>query len=383
MSSRTLLHAAFAAAVALTALAPAQGIPQVANPSTSTPSGPVSPPKPDNTARVGNAMSGSMYYSSGTKTTQDFTGVSCMAVTPQACGGQFSVNKGAEFSLYGVSITMGMDWAANEQDGCRLCQVYLCMNSKGTETKRKGKTWYESGTGQAGPKHDYDTTSKVMIPDPSTATLKLECNDSKEAREYCCPTNDKGFQGGYVEEPIDAELISVHTDQFAFGGAFSTPSTLTLADVAGVVQVDLRTVPLVQGQRWEPAAEVPREWRYCAHMAAKVSLAQRVQIGEQINQAFDLGVPGAPVPSGHVLVALTQDGGTSRVIDLGTVYDIVLYDTLRLTQPADVDMNGIVNGADLDIVLEDLTQPATEARGDVNLDGWVTNQDVELVLAAM
>jgi hypothetical protein len=362
-------------------------IPSVPNPGTSTPVGPPSAPQPYNTARVGNATSGSMYFSQGTTTTQKFTGVSCAQVTPQACGGQFSVSAGAEFSLFGVTITIGMDWTANEQDHCKLCAVFLCANSTTTKTTRKGKTWYQNGLGQNGPQHDYEETTSVTIPDPASATLMLNCDDSDAAREFCCPEGkdkDEEEDGPGGEDGLLApgDLVAL-PDQYAFGSGYPLAAPLDFLDVAAIVEVDLRTVSLLPGQAWESGADAPNEWRHIAHQASHVSLAQRHAIAHQIYVAFDLGNPSAPIPAGHVLVALTEDGGASYGIDLGTVYDIVVLDTLRLGHPADIDMNGAVTTEDLDIVLEDLTAPSTEARGDVNLDGWVTDEDLDLVLAAM
>lgn len=378
-----------ASLLALSATAAAQGIPKIPDPSTSTPAGPPTS-TPFNEARVVNATSGSMYFASGTKTTQKFTGVSCVQAVPTTwCGGQGTVSAGLEISLFGCTFSVGAQWQAPEADACELCGIFLCANSTTTKTTKTGTSRYENGLGQSSGDKPFHSPSSITVPDMTSAALKQVCDDSKAARDFCCPDkeeeSDESEQGGEdsLGGPLAPGDLVALPDQYGFGTGFPAATPVDALDIGAFVQLDLRTIPLLPGQTWGSLAVPPYEWHHVAHTLPNVSLAQRAQIAEQLIIALDLLNPSAPPVLGHIIVGATLDDGTTRSVDLGTVAEILTLDTLRLSQPADIDMNGVVDDADLDIVLYDFNFPASYARGDVDLDGWVTQADVDIVTAAL
>jgi hypothetical protein len=180
-----------------------------------------------------------------------------------------------------------------------------------------------------------------------------------------------------------SNLLQTTPQHFGFGSASGTGQTIGFSSIGAIIDLDLRSPTLVAGQSWEPEAEMPYEWHHVAHTLDRVSLAQRLDVARRIVAALLTAPPTSPIHTGHLLVVATEDGGVRKVIDLGTMSQVLVADTLRLSNRADINLDGAVTQADLDIALLDLLAPATYARGDVNLDGWVTTADIDIVLAAM
>ncbi len=335
-------------------------------------------------AHLINATSGHISVTSGTRTTRTRDVVACQQMGVAYCGGSGQIAAGAGLSLFGFDYTVDQTWTAPPADDCDLCAIFLCGNATETETTDKGKTRHKNGLGMTISKTDYGsgpTTS--VVPDGTGFVLKQKCINSDEAHEFCCPDKSYAWTGGSSQALGSLEYgdIAINPERYGFGHDMPAPYSFDLLEVAAFVSLDLGSVLQNAEEVWE--GDLANFGFYVASSIDETTLDQRMQLAEHLIQSLGLLNPLTPWPTGRIVLSAISPDGTVTGVDLGTVEELLANDTLRLANPADINMDFVVDAADLEIVYQDLQASYSGGRGDVNLDGWVTSADVELVQSAM
>lgn len=305
---------------------------------------------------------------STTTETSTQTGNYCGGVGPEACGGSFSITAGTGVTLFGVTVSVSQGWTSPVQDPCELCRLFLCVNATRTRRVVSGsRTTIQIPGGQSrvsyfGPDVSY-SLSKI-----GTLTLKVNCNTSQAAKDYCCPgTVSTGEPAGYEYVLSSGELF-VSADRFGLG-PFQPGPVVDLVDVSTIIEVRLGP----------PSSETEEEWRYFGNVIDELSLTERLDIAEVI-----LDIDAEDPITGRVFLMVKQADGSGVAVDVGTLADIISLDTLGILNPADINLDGVVTEADLEIVEADMLREfQLGAPGDVDVDGNVTQADLDLVAAAM
>lgn len=89
------------------------------------------------------------------------------------------------------------------------------------------------------------------------------------------------------------------------------------------------------------------------------------------------------VPFGRVVLTIVDASGHYTNIDLGENEEMDAQDLFRTAHGSDIDLDGVVTERDLEIVLEDMASGYWHPRGDVDLDGLATEADLAIVAENM
>ncbi len=308
--------------------------------------------------------------------TRTRTNVECTAIGPLECGGGGTVEAGVKIKLLGGlgEFELKRSYEATEQDPCWLCGIYVCINVEETQVTTFTKVCSVDRPSFCETR-DYSRSS--YKPDILSAAVKQACDNSQEAKDFCCP--------GTVmidELPVDEVIATVEytdftipVDRSGFGpNTIFDPEETDLADVGLMAGVDLG----ITDDDYFFDGEGVVHFSFTANTVDELSLANRTEIQEALVDRFEeLGIDG------NILVAFGSSDVEPTIVDLGTFDQLINEDTLYLGNPADINMDGIVDDFDVAIVEEDSMTSLLGARGDVNLDGAVNDDDMSIVLGAM
>lgn len=334
------------------------------------------------------------YFITTTKTSVyvcSFLDCAKVAGTLQACGGRVKITKGTTGFLGKLPYRLDFDWEGPEADQCELCAAFICGETVLIKSTRE--VWVEAmywgepmGVKKlATPRPFKYRRAKPVFPPlgkdgppPAARFIKQVCDDSPASKAFCCPVPAESSQGTPSPDlPLEWGMFTILPDQYGLGHGMPDPIEVDLLDVALVIEADLRLPEIDAPPEWGPG---PHEYMYEAGTAQGISLTERTRIAEMIIADLGLTDPSTPEPTGRILLACMEDGDATRIVDLGTIQEIMAWDTLRLSMPADVNMDWIVNEADVAQVQEAIGQAGTGSPWDLNLDGWVDDLDLAFVL---
>lgn len=375
-------HSALASLALLAAVAApaiAQTHPTIPDPSTPNPWSPWSPEKVSTWTSV-HAMTETVTITETHSQSRSRTGSFAFPVGAQSCGGSSTITLSGSVELSGFGVTISVEissaWNSPTADNpCWLCRPFVFVNATQTETKTWGKTTRIRANGDTsvsnwGPDFSYSMTN-IGAP-----TLKLVCDKSQAAVDFCCPP--KGKTAGSCTHCVDRAILPgeafVRAEQRGLTAGWPSEK-VDLTDVGSIVTVQLGSVAE------DPPAEAGTEL-WAASFPNQLSLTERVALRDHVYDVLGAGESGSLPLRPNYLVLIDIDGGR-HVIDLGVATEAAAEDLFALANPADVDLDGDVDAADLGIVEADIENFLPGCRGDINLDGTADQKDVDIVLAAL
>lgn len=301
----------------------------------------------------------------------------CSTIGGEYCGGSNVIAVGIGFEISWGLVTMNGEisqtWTAPSAEPCHRCGVFACRDIVEQEVTRSG----ECRVGLLGSWEKFGPETSKSVEKIGNYFLVQRCNDTPAAQKLCCGDKPPGNSPNAIP--------STWTIPPGFAEAFFTRKGLSRSSLGS--RVDLTKLdewvsiqlPLIDDDESGNPTGLPS---YAAQSIDELSLRERIEIQAAVLAHIDPQNIGQ-VPFENTLLTIINADGSFTNIDLGVADEMFTNDYFVIKRSADVDLDGFVTSLDFDLVVGEMGSPVWHGRGDLNLDGITDYADLEIVIGSM